>query len=213
LTSKIVQIGGDEVEETAVLFTKAFLSDPAIQHICSHHRSKYQQRVYTWFWITIEMQLAAQQPVWGIKQYGQLAAAAALSNPGYQPGSRALWQWLVDVFKGAGWSAVWHTLRHVNGMEKLKPNIPHVVLEFIATHPDCRGQGYGRILLNAVHDYAAALPGAPGVWLETANPANLPLYHHFGYMSEGKMDTAVYTVTAMFRPNQNKEYSSHRFHY
>jgi GNAT superfamily N-acetyltransferase len=64
------------------------------------------------------------------------------------------------------------------------PHEPHLYVSLLAAHPQRQRGGRGRVLLQAAIDEAERL-GVPA-HLDTANPANLPYYHGFGFVVTGE---------------------------
>lgn len=64
------------------------------------------------------------------------------------------------------------------------PHEPHVYVSLLAAHPSRQRGGRGRALLTRAIERAEALD-VPVV-LDTANPANLPYYHGFGFRTTGE---------------------------
>jgi GNAT superfamily N-acetyltransferase len=69
-------------------------------------------------------------------------------------------------------------------MDKRHPHDEHVYLWLLGVDPANQRGGIGRALLKRVADDAAEA-GAP-VYLETANPANVPYYASNGYEEIGR---------------------------
>jgi ribosomal protein S18 acetylase RimI-like enzyme len=67
-----------------------------------------------------------------------------------------------------------------------KPEPPYHYLQFLAVHPDHQGRGFGRHLVAAGQQRAAAA-GVP-VYLESTNPANLGFYRAMGLTQVGTFD-------------------------
>lgn len=64
------------------------------------------------------------------------------------------------------------------------PHEPHLYVSLLAAHPRRQRGGRGRVLLEAALAEATRL-GVPA-YLDTANPANLPYYHRFGFRPTGE---------------------------
>jgi GNAT superfamily N-acetyltransferase len=62
---------------------------------------------------------------------------------------------------------------------------PHYHLNMIGVLKTHAGSGYGRILLDAVHELSLEDTDSTGVSLNTEDENNLPLYEHFGYRVVG----------------------------
>ena len=77
---------------------------------------------------------------------------------------------------------------------------PNHYLDMIGVRRSHQGRGLARILLEAVHEHAAADERSTGVSLTTEQPANVQLYEHFGYRLRGhaRVDDGLETWT-LFR--------------
>lgn len=184
------------------LLAKAFYSDPGMAYLCQSKVKGYEQRLRAWFGAVLRLQKANHQPILTLSIDEELVACAVLTSPNPQLRFATLIRWLVYVGWRVGPRGLWRTLSHIQHLGAYQPNTPHFRLEFIAVAPRHQGKGYSRLLLDDLHQRAATHPAATGVWLETANPANIMLYERFGYMVSahttigGKVSAA-----AMFRPN------------
>ena len=69
-------------------------------------------------------------------------------------------------------------------LDGFRPREPHVYLQILGCAPQSQGQGLGSALLR--HRLAEIDRAGQAVFLETANPSNLPLYERFGFVSQGK---------------------------
>ena len=79
---------------------------------------------------------------------------------------------------------------------------PQVHLNMIGVARSHRGQGLGRVLLDAVHGMSQDHPLSTGVSLTTEDPANVPLYEHVGYRVVGRQTVAEGVETwGFFRPD------------
>lgn len=189
--------------EVAALFRHAFADDPGMQYICQYERKGYEKRLEAWFLATLQMQTRHQEPVLGIYVAGDYVACAILSTPKPQkkPTIKSLMQWMLDVCRHAGITTIWRTMRPLVQRDAYLPKVGHYRLEFIAVHPDHQGKGYGRALLDKIHDLAQHYPNAAGIWLETTNPANVPLYLHMGYAIQERLPMGNTEAIIMFREN------------
>lgn len=196
----VLQVGAlDGIE---ALLADAFHADPGMAYLCEVGRNGYDQRLRTWFSAMLCLQAANHQPIVTLSVGEELVGCAVLTAPNARLNFISLTHWMVSVGWGVGLSGLWRTLAHVQRLEAYQPTAPHFRLEFIAVAPRHQGKGYSRLLLDDFHQRAEAHVAATGVWLETANPANITLYERFGYMVSahttigGKVSAA-----AMFRPN------------
>ena len=188
------------IDRVAILFQQAFADDPGMRYICQHEQKGYEKRLLAWFLALLRMQVANQQPILGICEAGDYVACITLTLPQTKLKMMSLIGWVWSVLSQVGFIGLWRTMGHVGRISRYQPKTPHYRLEFIAVHPNHQGKGYGRVMLDAMHDIAKSDIHAMGVWLETTNPANVGLYEHVGYVVESRFMMAddVEAIT-MFR--------------
>ena len=108
------------------------------------------------------------------------AGAALWLGPGVQPLTFAeqlrLLPGMVRMFGLRGIAAA---MRAMSELDRRAPREPHWHLSVLGVAPDRRGTGVGSALLRPMLDRADR--GARPAYLETANPANLPLYARHGF--------------------------------
>lgn len=172
------------IGQVATLFQRAFADDPGMRYICQNEQKGYEKRLLAWFLALLRMQVANQQPILGICEAGDYVACATLTFPQTKLKAMSLIKWVLTVLFQVGFVGLWRTMGHVGRISRYQPKTPHYRLEFIAVHADYQGKGYGRVMLDAIHQMAKSENS--GVWLETTNPTNVGLYKHVGYVVENR---------------------------
>lgn len=76
-------------------------------------------------------------------------------------------------------------IRTLNVLEGAHPTEPHWYLEAIGTHPDLRGTGLGRALIDPVLEICDR-DGVPA-YLESSKAANVSYYERFGFTVTGEL--------------------------
>ncbi|MFE6839952.1 GNAT family N-acetyltransferase [Streptomyces sp. NPDC057705] len=175
----------------ADLLAAAFAREPAVSWICG---DSAPVRTH-WFRATLRTHagLAGARRTALVGADGRLLAAAVLTPPDATPavGARALWAARTGLRCGP--RALGRTLRHLDATGGSAP--PQAwTLEFVGVRPDLTGRGAGRLLLDHV---LAAIPAPGRLYLTTADPANVPLYRHFGFATLRKTPLGPLSVTSM----------------
>lgn len=85
-------------------------------------------------------------------------------------------------------------------IDALAPSAPHHQLRMIGVQREAQGRGVGRMLLDALIDEVLRHPTSRGIALDTENPANVPLYRHWGFTLCGRFDAAGMDVAVLYRP-------------
>ena len=128
-------------------------------------------------------------------QVGSFAGVALWLPPGVHPDEEALEAIVrssVAAARQAELSAVFEQ------MGSYHPKEPHWFLPLIGVDPRCQGKGYGSALLRHVlaqcdRDHAPA-------YLESSNPANIPLYERHGFVALGTIqEGSSPTIVPMLR--------------
>jgi len=191
-------ISETRLDRVTLLFQQSFADDPGMRYICQHEQKGYEKRLSAWFLALLRMQVANQQPILGICEGGNYVACTTLTLSQTKVKMISLIGWVISVLFQVGFIGLWRTMGHVGRISRYQPKTPHYRLEFIAVHPNHQGKGYGRVMLDAIHQMAQSENS--GIWLETTNPANVGLYEHVGYVVENRFIMAddVEAIT-MFR--------------
>ncbi|MEU2076937.1 GNAT family N-acetyltransferase [Streptomyces sp. NPDC013489] len=177
----------------ADLLAAAFAREPAVSWICG---DSARARTH-WFRATLRTHArldgARRHAVVGAD--GRLLAAAVLTPPRATPGIGARALWASRTVLRCGPRALGRTLRYLDATSG--GATPEAwTLEFVGVRPDLSGRGVGRLLLNHV---LAVTPAPRGLYLTTADPANVPLYEHFGFAALGRTPLGPLSVTSMSR--------------
>jgi GNAT superfamily N-acetyltransferase len=122
-------------------------------------------------------------PIYGAFEEGDgaLTGVAATFAAGLYPPPSWTTLRFVPGFLLAGPGPIVRGLRFSAIQEKGHPPDPHVYLWFLAVDPRQQRGGVGRALLARVYGNATA-----PVYLDTANPANVPYYASNGFEELGK---------------------------
>lgn len=197
-----VREAGHHTDQLAVMFADAFKDDPGLQYLCQRQKSNYEQRLLGWFRAMLRLQVQNNQPLIVVKSGSEYVAAATLTAPQASLKFVSLLRWVVDALWGVGLVTLWRTMTHIQHISSYQPATPHFRLEFIGVLSSQQGKGIGPVLLAEVHRLSETHATAAGVWLETANPANVQLYQRFGYeITQQEQLGDEVTTTIMFRTN------------
>ncbi|MCX4807968.1 GNAT family N-acetyltransferase [Streptomyces sp. NBC_01214] len=127
---------------------------------------------------------------------GRPVAAAVLTPPAAVPSGAARAAWAARTLVGCGPRTLVRTLRYLHAAEAGIP-AGAWTLEFIGVQPEAAGRGAGGRLLGHL---LAATPAPGGIFLTTADEANVRLYHRFGFTVLRRLTVGPLKVTAMWRP-------------
>jgi GNAT superfamily N-acetyltransferase len=121
-------------------------------------------------------------PIYGAFDDDRLTGVAATFAAGlYPPPQIRTTLRFLPGFLAAGPAPIVRGLRFSAIQERGHPHEEHVYLWFLAVDPQHQRGGVGRALLARVYEEAAA-----PVYLDTANPANVPYYASNGFEELGK---------------------------
>jgi GNAT superfamily N-acetyltransferase len=120
-------------------------------------------------------------PIYGAYSNGRLRGAAVTFAAGRFPPPAWTFLKYVPGFLLAGPGPIVRGLRTSAIQDRGHPEDEHVFLWFLAADPAHQRKGVGRALLHQVFEDAEA-----PVYLDTANPANVPYYASFGFEEIGR---------------------------
>lgn len=192
--------------ESAAVLSDAFAAEPGMRWLC---RSDGERRA----WFRSTERLLARQA--GASRYlvhlGREAAAAAWVSRAHSsaPPLGAQVRWIGEALRGCGPRTLVRAARY---RVREVPFVPQrtAVLEFIGVRPAYQGSGVGGALLRrvmadvATHDWA--------LHLTTADPRNVQIYDHFGFVQDGSFEVGGLRVVAMSRGSSSADRRARRHH-
>jgi GNAT superfamily N-acetyltransferase len=173
----------DNFDAAARIFADAFLDDPgwvAVGPDQAGHRHGVLRRYHR---TALDVIQRYGGPIYGAFEDGRLTGVAATFAAGLYPPPAWTIARFVPGFLLAGPAPIVRGLRFSAVQEKGHPHEEHVYLWFLAVDPRHQRGGVGRSLLARVYEDAEA-----PVYLDTANPDNVPYYASNGFEEIGKAD-------------------------
>ena len=189
-------MGRDNFDAAARLFADAFLDDPGWVAVGPDRAARRHALLRRYHRRALEVIERYGGPTYGAFDEddagsaamggaagGRLTGVAATFAAGRYPPPACTILYFVAGFVLAGPGPIVRGLRFSAVQEKGHPHDEHVYLWFLAVDPKHQRGGVGRALLARVYADATA-----PVYLDTANPANVPYYASNGYEELGRAD-------------------------
>jgi GNAT superfamily N-acetyltransferase len=178
---EIREVPEDDYGRAARLVTDALHHDPgwlAVGPAHPAHRRFVANRYHRAALVVIHRH---GRPIYGAYRDGALAGVAATFAAGRYPPPAYTFVRYVPGFLAAGPGPIVRGLRTSAIQERGHPEEEHVFVWFLAVDPAHQRGGLGRALLARVFEEATA-----PVYLDTANPANVPYYASVGFEEIGR---------------------------
>jgi GNAT superfamily N-acetyltransferase len=172
-----------EYDAAAQIFADAFLDDPGWVAVGPDRRGHRRGVLRRYHRTALNVIDRYGGPIHGAFEEEQLAGVAAAFAAGRYPPPAWTLAYFVPGFLLAGPAPILRGLRFSAIQERGHPHDEHVYLWFLAVDPERQRGGVGRALLARVYEEAEA-----PVYLDTANPANVPYYASNGFEELGRAD-------------------------
>jgi ribosomal protein S18 acetylase RimI-like enzyme len=174
-----------EYDAAAQIFADAFLDDPGWVAVGPDRRGHRHGVLRRYHRTALSVIDRYGGPTYGAFEEARLVGVAATFAAGRYPPPAWTLAYFVPGFLLAGPAPIVRGLKFSAIQERGHPHDEHVYLWFLAVDPERQRGGVGRALLARVYEDADA--GAP-VYLDTANPANVPYYASNGFEELGRAD-------------------------
>ena len=182
---EIRELGRVELDAGAGIMTAAFPDDPGWVAIGPDRRGHRRLVIHAYHRAVLRVTQRYGRPIYGaFAADGTLAGIASTFALGRYPPPGWTFAAYTPAFVLAGPVPSVRALKASGIQERGHPHEPHLYLWFLAVDPERQRGGIGRALIARVHEAAA---GAP-VYLDTANPANLPYYASNGFELIGESE-------------------------
>jgi GNAT superfamily N-acetyltransferase len=198
-------VGPDRFEEVVDVLCDAFFDYPAMRFFIGDAGVDYPHRLRLLIGFFTRARFLKNDLVLGIASEGGLIAAANLNRPGSTPPSPALDDHRDQVFSELGEAVRLRYEAYSQTTARFERLEPHYHLGMIGVRQAEAGRGYGRLILEHVHELSRADPGSVGVTLTTETIQNVPFYQRFGYRIVGQDRVGDIETWGFFRPDATGE--------
>jgi len=176
---EVILLPAERAGDVASVLCEAFADYPVMRFVLGDG-GNYEARLATLIGFFTAARVHRGETLLGVESAGALVAAALVSDPTRESPSS------LDTVRDATWATLGDATRERYAAfgaaaSSFEVAAPHIHLNMIGVRRAGRGLGLGRLLLEHVHDMSRADPRSEGVSLTTEDPANVPLYEHFGY--------------------------------
>ncbi|NDK39502.1 N-acetyltransferase [Pseudoxanthomonas gei] len=187
-----------DIDQAVDCLTSAFSADPITRFLLQPGQ-EYPNRLRHFFSLLMQARVVLGMPVLLSRDASAVHGAAmgyTTSRPEWPSEVSESWEALAKAIPGFDERmSVYDCIA-----ESYKPQAAHYYLGAIGVHPAMHGLGIGAQLLRsfcALSDYDQE---SAGVYLETANPANVKFYEQSGFTISGSGSIGDDTIWCMFRP-------------
>jgi GNAT superfamily N-acetyltransferase len=170
-----------EYDEAARIITDALLDDPGWRAVGPDNRKRRRKVLLGYHRAVVEVTHRHGGPIYGAFRDQELAAVAVTFAPGRYPPPAYTFLRYVPPFLRAGPATIVRALRASAVQDKGHPREEHHFVWQLAVDPPAQRSGLGRALLGRVAE-EAEVP----IYLDTANPDNVPYYASFGFEEIGR---------------------------
>ena len=199
---KITTASHSDIDEAVGCLATAFAQDPITGFLLQTGQG-YRERVTQFFSILMRVRIELKMPVFVARGAHGIDGASM----GYST-LRSEWpvalteEWVRFEKEIPGLTDRMAIYDEV--ATKFKPLAPHYYLGVIGTDPTLRGSGIGTHLLKSFCAVSASDPLSSGVYLETAQAANLGFYEHAGFAVTGRGSLGDATLWCMYLQHERR---------
>jgi GNAT superfamily N-acetyltransferase len=199
--ARVVRLDSASFEEAVGVLCDAFRDYPAMVYSLDGAGLCYDETLADLIGYLTEYRLTLDWPVLGVRAGEDLVAAALVNPPIVEPVNPSPGPRFESWRDGAGKPVLDRFRDFVKATEPFEPDVPFYFLGLLAVPPRHQGQGYARLLLDAVHDISRDDPASEGVVLTTETSDNVKLYEHFGYRALGQARVGDVPSWMLYRPD------------
>jgi GNAT superfamily N-acetyltransferase len=197
----VILLGEDAISEVTAVLCEAFSDYPVMRFVLGSDNPDYHTELQTLIRFFVVARVIRGEYLLGVRDGADLEAAAIVSRSAGPPSPPDLVELRERLWARLGEAARTRYDAFSRACEPFQPDSPHLHLNMIGVCRRSMGRGFGRKLLEYVHDLSAADPRSAGVTLTTEDEDNIPLYERFGYRITGHaVVSSELSTWGFFRP-------------
>jgi GNAT superfamily N-acetyltransferase len=184
------------------ILCEAFYDYPVMGWVLADSGTEYDRLLSRMIGYFVAARVFRGEPLLGVDHDGGLGAAAILSSSDGPPSPPEMAVERDAVWRDLGPQALARYEAFGDAFEKLLVSGSHLHLNMIGTRSECRGMGYGGLIMEYVHSMSEKDPASRGVSLTTEDPSNVLFYERYGYEITGHARVSPEVETwVFFRPD------------
>jgi GNAT superfamily N-acetyltransferase len=199
----IVQATPSDAASVAACLTEAFAADPLMTYFFGDNPAGRDPSVTRFFSLLLRVRIAMRMPALLAREGDRLVGGAmgyTTERPDWPTAFEREW----EAFESTAPQISERFSAYQSIADAALPPEPHYYLGVIGVAPQTRGTGAGGALLRAFCQLSADDPLSSGVYLETANPANLGFYARHGFVSRGSGPLGRGSLWCLFHAHERR---------
>ena len=202
----VLSLGEEQVPEVTRVLCEAFHDYPVMRYVVGGAHDDYERRLGTLVHFFVMARVLRKEVLLGSMDGADLAATALVSYPGRGRAPAELMTLRDEVWDELGSGSRSRYEAFGSACAPFEVDVPHIHLNMIGVSRAAQGSGLGRRLIDHVHLISREDESSQGVTLTTEDPANVPLYEHFGYGVIGHASLSPELETwGFFRPDSHDD--------
>ena len=192
----------EHVPKVTRVLCEAFYDYPVMRYVIGDGQDDYERRLNTLVHFFVMARVLRNEELLGTMDGKDLAATALVSYPGRGKAPPELMALRDKVWDELGPESRSRYEAFGTACASVEVEVPHIHLIMIGVSRAAQGIGLGRELIDHVHLMSREDTSSQGVTLTTEDPANVPLYEHFGYEVVGHARLSPkFETWGFFRPD------------
>lgn len=207
-----LKFGNQDIQESSELLAQAFADDPMFRLLFDGKNGmNYRKKFFEYI---LNKSILLDEQFTGIVRDSKIACVASIELPARIYGIKLFLRPLF-ILKSIQliFRIPFRAFNRINQYMKLtmsvRPKEPHHYLVFIGVKPEFQKMGFGKKLLEYIHEMVDSDPKSVGIGLDTENPENVSLYKHFGYELVSESRLGNLTIYSMFRSKNVSKQQTH----
>jgi hypothetical protein len=203
---KVAILFPNQDAEAAAVLGRAFVDDPLFKAILPPiaDAAERARRMGQMFAVALGSQRSSGQPLVGVLQEGRVGAAAIIERAGQPPSFASIMlhglALVPALARIGGLGGMRRAVTALDVLSRNRPAAPHLYLNVLGVEPALQRRHFGIALLDWLRDQTALRPDLVGVYLETAEEANVGYYSHVGYRVTGEIYPLGVRMWQMLQP-------------
>ncbi|CAM3527864.1 GNAT family N-acetyltransferase [Parendozoicomonas haliclonae] len=181
------------------LLYHTYRHDPIFRHILEADRKGYEQRIRACTRELATLYFAENMPVIGLLDEERLVGVAFVCSSEKAEELLTRLFWRVKMIMTIGYRCTENYLTYIQQLHDTLPESHSYLLPMVGVHPELRERGYGRRLLEAVHDLCDLDQTASGCTVALSEGNLLPFFSGLGYIRAAIIEEGDHTQAMLFR--------------
>ncbi len=201
---RIMKITRENMSQAQSLLCDAYKDNEFTRYMFNAERSGYEQRLRGFIHEELLLHFSLSNISIGLALDDRLVGVAMVSRADLPLSMATNWRWRMGMYSVVGVLYTERLRSYYKTVQDSLKDKKHYWISLMGLHHDFQHHGYGRVLVEAIHQECEKESNYCGISVDSVDAQYKHFFQSLGYQKEAEFDVGKMTMDVLFHPRGNE---------